>query len=316
MLSLSSTPTDSKFDEYYFCDYIELLALCSNSDDISVSDVIDRFYDDNSDDFDQGGRDHSEKSDAWERKVSDWFINLEARESVFGESYPFSITSRNFISLNRDLSQQQHLYIFFLLCANSSRTSDGNKSSLRSDFETISTKAFSEYLPSFSISHTFGKSAQNDDRYSGTLREKVKKLAEDLGLTFVAEDDYFSQYNTGDYGLDVVGWIPFPGDDHLKNIQIYLGQCATGRNWLNKQLEPVKVENAIHGLHKSTKMFFVPFDCRNANRSFTNKADITTHLMFDRCRLVFLLKDAIEALTDLGSYQLVIDAIEYEEDLV
>ena len=113
-----------------------------------------------------------------------------------------------------------------------------------------------------------------------------------------------------------MAWSPICGDLHLKNIQIYLGQCATGKDWLKKQSEPEKIMNAIHGIHRSIVTLFVPYDCRNSDRSFNEKAKITTSLMFDRCRMVSILSDNTQVFSRLASRQLVLDAVQYQEDIV
>ena len=116
MISLSSPPKEQFFDAHYFCDYIELLALASNADEVSIADIINRLYDDNSAAFDQGG-----------------------------ETYPFTIRSKNYISLNNDLTPTQHLYLFLLLCSNL-RVIKKGKDKLTSDFEDVSKKAFDKYV--------------------------------------------------------------------------------------------------------------------------------------------------------------------------
>lgn len=316
MLELSSTPVQPFFETHYFCDYVELLALAANTDDISSSDVIDRFYDDRSEGFDQGGADHSKMSDRWEGRVMDWFIILESRESTFKEHYPFSITSRNLISLKENLTHKQRLYLFFLLSSNLGFLPTEKRSDLTTDFETISTKALKAYLPSFSKSHTFGKSASTNSRYIGSIEDKIRKFAKDIDQEADFEDDFFADNDSGDYGLDVVAWTPLPNDPNLNRIQIFLGQCATGKNWLDKQHEPKKVINAIRNLHHSIIMLFIPYDCRNSDRSFNNKARLITQLLFDRARLISLLQGETDHLPQLASNQIVLDAIDYEEALV
>jgi len=100
-------------------------------------------------------------------------------------------------------------------------------------------------------------------------------------------------------------------------IQIFLAQCATGKNWLSKQDEPVKIQNSIVGLDNAVNTLFIPYDARNINRDYSEEAKIRTHLIFDRFRLIFLLKDDFEFIDRLNSLNdIVLKAVEFEEDIV
>ena len=316
MLTQMSPPDSRYFNAHYFCDYIELVALVSNTDEVSAADIIGRFYDDDSDAFGQGTPEYSERVGDWESKVLDWFAILETRQEAYGDSYPFLVVSRNLISLKAELSEQHEVYLFFLLCSNLAAVARSHRSNLTSDFESIANLAFKKYLPPNSECHVFGKSANENDRYTGNIRNKVELFAEDIGCQEVFEDDFFAENDSGDYGLDIVAWSPIGGDLHLKNIQIYLGQCATGKDWLKKQSEPEKIMNAIHGIHRSIVTLFVPYDCRNSDRSFNDKSNITTSLIFDRCIIVSILSDNTQVFSILASRQLVLDAVQYQEDIV
>ena len=130
-------------------------------------------------------------------------------------------------------------------------------------------------------------------------------------------DDFFSNHDNGDYGLDVVAWIPFYADSNKRHIPIFLAQCATGKNWLEKQDEPLKIQNSIVGLGNAVNTLFIPYDARNIDRTYNEKAKIRTHLLFDRCRLIFLLKGDVSFLKHLASFsKVVLKAIEFEEDIV
>jgi hypothetical protein len=38
-----------------------------------------------------------------------------------------------------------------------------------------------------------------------------------------------------------VAWVPFDKDDNQNNMQIFLSQCATGKEWQNKQHETTRM---------------------------------------------------------------------------
>ena len=85
-----------------------------------------------------------------------------------------------------------------------------------------------EFLPTAEVK-AFGK----DSDYTGTVQEKIRKLAEDIGLeineTLVNKID---ERNVQDRGLDVIGWLPFK--DKCPNLMIFLGQCACGKEYERK----------------------------------------------------------------------------------
>ena len=53
LVKLSTPPSLAYFNQHYFCDYIEILALAANADVVSLSDVMERF------DIDTAGSDEN-----------------------------------------------------------------------------------------------------------------------------------------------------------------------------------------------------------------------------------------------------------------
>jgi hypothetical protein len=50
-----------------------------------------------------------------------------------------------------------------------------------------------------------------------------------------------------------VAWLPFDKDDNQNNMQIFLSQCATGKEWQNKQHETTK------NVHRK-EFFFITYN--------------------------------------------------------
>ncbi|NYT28694.1 MAG: hypothetical protein H0A76_13105 [Candidatus Thiodubiliella endoseptemdiera] len=65
-------------------------------------------------------------------------------------------------------------------------------------------------------------------------------------------------------------------------MQIFLAQCATGKNWQSKQHETIKITN--HYIDFKTQVnyvFFMPYDCRDVERNFSEESDVFDGLFFD-----------------------------------
>ncbi|OJA03222.1 hypothetical protein BGC33_02325, partial [Bathymodiolus thermophilus thioautotrophic gill symbiont] len=120
-------------------------------------------------------------------------------------------------------------------------------------------------------------------------------------------------------GLDLVAWLSFSNDDNQNNIQIFLAQCATGKQWENKQYETKKITNHyIDFKSEANHIFFMPYDCRNTDRSsFAEENIIFDGLFFDRIRILYLLKNEINQIMNFASFNSIVDyAISYEEEIV
>jgi len=175
------------------------------------------------------------------------------------------------------------------------------------------------YLPTKALSYRFGKSMLNYDRYEGKLINKIDLLAQDLKYKIQYDKDDFDENDNGDGGLDLVSWIPFENDENQNNIQIVLCQCATGKEWFKKQYETEKfTSNFINFKTTVSKVIFIPYDGRQENRRFTEQKEILNDVwLFDRIRILNLLKNNEKEILSLKSFDAIVDKIiEYEEDIV
>lgn len=309
---IGSTPNYAYFNSHYFCDYIELLALINNTDIVSASDIYTKYLEDGKI-GDIGSDEGSDTNDKWSSRISEWFILLEQRQIKFADSYPFIIISDN-IKLKATISNQQNSYLLLLLSATRKYVRDNNL--LTTDFERISYEVLKSYLPDFAKTFQFGKSNISYDRYTGHITNKIDSLANDLKCKTRYEEHYFAGNNTGDGGLDIVAWVPFPEDKNQKNIQVYLGQCATGKDWLDKQDDTQKFPNKyITFAGEINYIMFIPYDGRNSDGHFSEDAKMGKYLLFDRFRLLQIM-DNHEFIESLPSFSLVQQAIEFEEDIV
>ena len=310
---VDKVPTSSYVNSHYFCDYIELLALLNNTDIVSLSDVYDRFLEDGKI-TEIGTEESAEINDTWESRIGEWFELLEKRVFEFGDLYPFLISGHT-IRLKETIDSPKNAYIFLLLSSNRKYIKDGNL--LATDFEILSYEVLKNYLPHFAKIFQFGKSNVSHDRYTGHITEKINTLATDLKCTTTYKSHFFSPTNTGDGGLDIVAWVPFENDVNQCNIQVYLGQCATGVNWVNKQDDTHKFPNKYISFDGHINyIMFIPFDGRDTNRDFIEEEKMGDYLFFDRYRLLKILDD-YSLVESLPSFDEVVQkVIDFEEDIV
>ena len=309
---ISKTPSFSYFNAHYFCDYIELLALLNNTDIVSASDIYDRFLEDGKIEK-IGSEESAEINDKWESRIDEWFTLLQNRQDKFGDLYPFLITE-NTIKLHDTIDSQKNSYIFLLLSSNRQYIKDGNL--LTTDFERVSYEALKNYLPSFTKIFQFGKSNISANRYTGHITNKIDTLARDLKYRTKYKQQFFATTNTGDGGLDIVAWVPFEEDKNNCKIQVYLGQCATGNDWLKKQDETNNFNNYIDFEAHLNYVMFIPYDGRNTDSTFNEEAKMGDYLFFDRFRLLKMINDysLVETLPSFD--EIVQRVIDFEEDIV
>ncbi|RDV23977.1 hypothetical protein DXV75_16580 [Alteromonas aestuariivivens] len=321
-----ATPPDRTFSKcHYYSDYIELVALLASDDLVSDQDIYDRFYDSgviNEDENPIGtedwiGSDYaSEYTQRWNDRILQWFAILLSRVSSYGDNYPFEVTP-NSIKLKEELTDQNKIYLGLLLA--SSNSYHNKQSLLSAIFEEISRLAMSAYLGGTSSVHRFGASGLQNNRYVGSLEDKMKRLAIDIDCEVTSRSHVFREGDNGDGGVDIVAWLPFPDDTCLSRTQIFLGQSATGKNWNTKQGSVARVKNYINIPDTSMNSLFVPYDMRDIERRYDEEGELTASIVFDRYRIMSLISDATSIWQiDRGSEFLatIEQAITFEEDLV
>ncbi|MBQ4851927.1 hypothetical protein [Pseudoalteromonas sp. MMG012] len=320
-----STPPDRTYSKsHYYSDYIELVALLASDDLVSVQDIFDRFLDSgviNEDGSETSSEDWngsdvaSEYIQRWNDRITQWFFLLRSRALAYGNFYPFTVTTST-IQLNANLGEEQKIYIGLLLA--SSNRYHNKQPLLTTAFEEISKLAMCVYAGTNATVHRFGVSGHQNNRYTGSLRDKMNQLADDIDCEITGRNHLFRDGDNGDGGVDIVAWLPFPNDTCLSRTQIFLGQSATGTNWNMKQASVSRVKNYIRIPDTTLNLLFVPYDMRDVERRFEEEGEITASIVFDRFRIISLI-DAVNVwASERGSELLgvVEQAISYEEDLV
>ena len=274
-----------------YADFVELLAVFSKGDGIAHGDVLDRFFgepDENS---------SSERNDANESFVDEIFSVIEERKYLYGDLYPFDIGNEQSISLRDNLSMAQKLYLFLLFSSSLDIFKSFN-SEITTDFEIVSFETIRSFLPTAIVKH-FGKQSE----YRGTAKDKIKKLADDIGLpTNDSEIERVDDRNLQERGLDIVSWIPF--EDKCQNKVIFLCQCACGKQYEYKQHDVRRFEHYYQFYRtKPLRTLFIPYALINPKDGRFYHSDYIEddYLIFERLRIVNLVKQKEDMLTFLKS---------------
>lgn len=234
------------------------------------------------------------------------FRFLESRTNLFKESYPFvvEIKSNKLLLIKSDqLINKQKIYIALLLSSILRVYKPGIRNKLGHLFEDLSEFPFKKLIPICSRIEFFGAGQQGTDEsfFSGSFAKRVEKLASVLytDTTMIFKENRHDYLHSGDGGLDWVAWAPF--EDNISKIPVFLGQCACGDDWVDKEWDAHddKWSNLIQ-LHNSYLLFhFIGKSYRKHNGDWFKPGDIYNLILVDRLRLITSLeiKDADSAMS-------------------
>ena len=248
-----------------------------------------------------------EVSDSKREQIDSWFDHLQYRAEAFNGFYPFVFTKEPKTLFRRNSFKLVHkLYVSLLLSSSLQYFSKQTEQYLSQSFEIISLLALRNYLPNNAEVHHFGKNPLNRGRYAkGNVWERIKKLSGDLHEAVIPPKSDFSSHDTGDYGVDIVGWIP--ACDTNKGFLIVFGQCACSESWREKQHESSssRWNHIMTFMASPNNMSFIPFCFREPDGSWFSETKLENSIWFDRLRLVNLLQNQLSFFQDLPSFGIV-----------
>ena len=307
-----SKPDYPRLDVNYYADFIELLVLISGGEGVSYGDIQDRFYGETGgecvDEYGENPESEtaeekivSQTNDSQEAFIDCIFNVIKERVHMYGDLYPFELLLSDEFGLKSDLSVDHKKYIFLLLSSALDIFKPFNHE-LTTDFEKLCYDVLKEFLPTGEIK-AFGK---NSD-YTGTAKEKIRKLAEDIGLAINEKEwQEIDNGNVQERGLDVAGWLPF--EDKCPNLMLFLGQCACGKNYEYKQHELKRFKRYIDFPQtKPQCTLFVPYSLVNPQTKDFYRCDLIEEeiLVFERKRILDRLKGKDEAYANLEMRSLI-----------
>lgn len=271
-----------------WADYIELL--CIKEDTITESDIVEECLEgDFENELARGEREHSLKMDSLYNKISDYFKILESREYVCGEYYPFEVRNGDCLCYRGICDEKKKQYIFLLLCSSISLMASYHK--YTDSFEKLCRLLMKELSPKGTTVELFGTSRESE-LFTGTLRDRIKKLAKCLGTETTKRFDQNAKFDSifgGDGGIDIVA---FTSIDEAGFVPFSFSQCTCSYDkWKEKQTS-IGVEQwgayIELGVHYPQYMF-VPFSCHNSQGKFCDETSIKTFLI-DRLRIIKLIE--------------------------
>ncbi len=320
--NLENLPRAGEYETHVWADYIELLCLANEDREFSKADALDRFRE-RSRDLGEGGEEllsgdelsPGEENDKWVQLVDNWFRHLYYRKEAFGAFYPFSFSPKGDVLIATDPLALEHRFYIFLLLSSNLRHVQSVIHYLTSNFEFLSSEAMKKLLPASAEVHIFGANALHQGKYTGNLWDKIVALAGDLKERVLVSEAEFSPHDTGDKGIDVVGWVPF--NDPAPGLPIFFAQCGCTLKWVQKQ------HSSSHSAWNPIMTFlcppgniaFIPYCFRNSDGGWHKSVDIHHSLIIDRLRLVHLLQDRLQHFEALPSHQIVEKILQQREPL-
>ncbi len=271
------------------CDYVELLALL-NKDELYEDNLLSRFYKEASDQEEAT----ASTNDNQERNLNVVFNILAYRQSMFEEAYPFIIDHDSIKLKNvEDLTKENKIYIVLLCCANLKKFNGSVRYKLTEEFEEITYRSISKFLPQFNLK----RMGSNSD-YRGNTQDKLRLLATDLNvLTDDIQIGNIANTASKEKGVDLFGWKNFK--DNIPNMLMIAIQCACGEDSEHKINEPENYHNYLHFRNFKIDpiiVLAVPKAISIGTNNIKDKLEVmkTNSLFFDRFRLMEYIDNTIE----------------------
>jgi hypothetical protein len=294
-------------------DFVELVSLINNENEITIIDIVSRYKSENIN-FEEIIEEDlasiaGEINDSEIEKVKDFFIICKERQDLLGENkYPFFV-SDNIIKLKKNLTQNQRIYLMLLISSNLFLF-PVLEQELTSEFEKVSYEALKNLLPGYAMVKQFGKNSE----YTGNAQEKIKTLAIDLNLSYNKNEVANIQGNQ-ERGLDLIAWLPFK--DRVPNMISILVQCSCGKEWYTKQHETRRFSSAYYNFYRQMPIhaMCIPYALIKNEGEFYLSDEIIECLIIDRIRLIDKIIET-DFFLNLNSNIIVDKLINYQEEPV
>lgn len=275
---------------FLWADYVELLCLCSLDGRFSrgemgeIAQEGDDIVIDNDDEPRPGPSE--EADDAVAARWEDIKARLRQRERVFPD-WPFRLEG-NVLHRAFDIERPAHrLYVALLIASSLRLCAKRREGEVTAAFEEISFLVLRASLPPTWQVRPFGAHQTLPGAYTGTLRAKFERLADDICATLVKKADEYDPSDSGDGGVDIVAWQEM--GDQRGNMPVIMAQCACSpTDWETKQLSatPSQVESHIRPHHPPAAYCFVPHDLAASESRWERASHVHRVVLMDRLRLM------------------------------
>lgn len=301
MIPTMSLPQASKrLQKNVWADYIELLCLTNEDNEVSLSDLAETARLEDPDGPTRGAEGAGEDEDRYYLEFLDFFKYLRMRSKILGEYYPFQFVDEDTITLCQDsITTQQKLYLFLLYASNLSQFAKNDRPRLTRNFEALSKDILSLVYPGFLV-EIFGTASNPEDLFhGGKIIDRLEKLADSLHveLTKAARENEHYLSPGGDAGLDIIGFAQL--EDVTASspfLPMFLAQCTCSVDeWKEKQ-HSIKYDEWITKLSPPpahySEYILVPFSLRGPNGKWAStELDQIVSIPIDRIRFLHIIKN-------------------------
>ena len=280
MLALPDNGMARSIDEHnirldILCDWIEgSILFDENEDEFSVMDVVDVLIDENI---------YQEQEFA-RNIVNDAWNEMERRLHWVGQDTPFLFRHSRVKRTSSWQDTPAHSFCVLVSLSQCYRgwwagVSGSDYNEQGELFELLTQESLEKQFSDWEVQST-GWSRTQPTR----LYEVVDRVANCLGEA--TRNDIDSWISSGDKeaGLDLLCYRPFP--DNRAGFPVYLMQCASGQNWMEKLYEPdINVwQKLIEFVVRPQKAFAIPFAL--SENDFRKQCVVIQGLFLDRYRLL------------------------------
>ena len=294
MNELKNVPNHRIDDQHLWADYIEMLCCWDADRLISKSRFIDIVRPEEIDliSGDETHESAAEEDDKYAARTDELFRFFEFRSNLYGNSYPFKL-ERGVLYLKEEaLDSSIHLlYIYLLCCSNLSYFNKKvERPLLTTEFEVISQIATKNILPTNSTIHLVGKNSLGGESvYKGKLYNKLVMISKDLGEQLIVSEDEFPITDSGDGGLDLLGWINF--EDSLNSRIVFVAQSKCSPEWYRPKSAGQMMRSYMNLNNPPNDLYFIPFCFRKLGHKWHQSRRLRDLVLFDRVRIMRSLKD-------------------------
>jgi len=312
-------PSASLHDIPPWADWVELVCLVHLDRAIQIDEILDRYVEAKESDAEiaeeeehesttdteshaadpnEVGDVAAEHNDRDTARVRDWFKHLAMRARLLGEDYPFTLSDGgDELRLRSKLFKNHRLYVALLMMSNLGRFRE-NQNVLTNSFELLCLPVFRQLLPEGAAVHHFGANPLKKGRYSaGNLWARLNRLSADIGASIVIAQHHFAPENSGDNGLDLVGWMPMPDEPKDGPVlevgrPILFAQCACTEEWTAKQYEidDRSWSKVMRFPTAYAPVVFIPLCPRMADGRWFKVQSFSSALCMDRIRIMHFLR--------------------------
>lgn len=286
-------------------DYVELRAVTAHDCNSSLQDLVQ--------DLKRSGTAVAEEEDLDEDEVpespdkivepfraaaEEAFAELDERKKACGidvSAYPFEVLDRA-IQARKPLDDS--IYLFLLLLSAYGKDAGPKRSFPERLFEEVCAVAASRYFGGDGLIGLAVRFGHPRSLLPKQFRTALDRVCEMIGEG-ASSDNAPRQGVHKDAGLDIVCWRPFPDKRH--GTLMGFGQCATGKNGWRAKTHELQPQGFMDKFMRDrfsvppTRLFFVPW---RVEKDDWRSTCVDGGILFDRCRIALLTKDADKALSD------------------